>query len=98
MPSPELPEAFLPLRPFTTAGGGCATLSVQESFWFAQPSRQGWSRLLLDFMMDRAFINGCFFVNPSKSPVRRSLLSHRSSLRRDAFLSRINKAWEWGCD
>src|SRR5205085_12392144 len=52
MPSPELPEAFLPLRPFTTAGGGCATLSVQESFWFAQPSRQGWLGLLLVFMTD----------------------------------------------
>ena len=61
MPSLETPEVFLPLRSFTTAGGGCATLSGQEGFWFAQPSLQGWLGLLHVCMMDRIIIGKQFW-------------------------------------
>src|SRR5947207_4521647 len=32
MPSLETPEVFLPLRFFTTAGGGCATFFILDRF------------------------------------------------------------------
>src|SRR5437899_697559 len=54
MPSPETPRGVLTFKILHHSRGGCATFSVQESFWFAQPSRQGWLGLLLVFMVDRS--------------------------------------------
>src|SRR2546423_525017 len=41
MPSPETPEVFLPVRSSTTAGAAVPHF-CSKSFWFMQPSRQGW--------------------------------------------------------
>src|SRR5947208_2014094 len=46
MPSLGTPRGVLTFKILHHSRGGCATLSLQESFWLAQPSGQGWLGLL----------------------------------------------------
>src|SRR5205809_4131181 len=62
MPSLETPRGVLTFKILHHSRGGCATFSVQESFWFAQPSRQGWLGLLLVFMVDRSLFGARFLA------------------------------------